>query len=330
MLTSFRTVIAAGVLGLAALSPQQVQAGRTSFSIGIGIGGGYRHGGYASFGYSHGYYRPYYRSNWCGPYIGLGYCPPPVVYYSNPVYYSPPVVYSTPVYSSAPVYVPQPVAQTVVTPPRYSYVDSVPNTAQIVAAPATQTTHTTAAPTQTPPPVPAQETNTLPPTQPAAIQPAAPRSAGGDGWALLGANDTRSALDAFAAAAEQSAQSGVAKVGYSLTAAFLGDDAKSVWALRRALLVEPESLNKIPLTAPIQNQLHAVAQRLQTRVTEGFYRSDDLFLIAALQFVDGQYPAADAALTRAISQGDKEQTTATLKTLIDMKLKGPFKYDYKP
>jgi hypothetical protein len=310
-----RSILMGLVAVLALGASHAAFAGHTSWSVGVGIGGpGY----YGGFGYHSGYYGHYYRPYYYRPY----YYPAPVYVAPSVVYVDPPpqttVVYQQPAPQTTVVY--QPAPQTAA-PQQYTYGYSTP-------APA-NTAQTTV---YNPPPY---QSNTQPAQvsapmqqQPAAMQPSQPggnfqppQQPYADGWALLSTDQARTALDAFAIEAERNPSAGAPKVGYALASVVIGDDAKAVWAMRQALQSDPNSLNQALLAASAHNQLRQAIGRYDSRIAGGFSRADDLFMVAALRYIEADYANADQALSRAVQLGDNTPSTTALRSLIDAKMR---------
>ena len=250
---------------------------RSSFSFSFGIGS-YGHRHYSPHYYSsYGYYRPYYQP----------YCPPTII---NRYEYG---------------YVPN--TAVIVTPPRQETVIVQPPPTTIYAQPQTS--------------VITQPQRVVYSTTPAAgidytttrIVPIV------DPWSLLSADqpNIRGAMDAFANQAERYPDRGVPKIGYGLTAALQGNDEKAAWAMRQAVLRDSESLKAVPVDGVVANHLRDLAARYESRLSDGFSRADDAFMLAALRFIQREYAAAQSAINAAIRSGDNEATTARLKEMIE-------------
>lgn len=256
---------------------------RSSFSFSFGIGSyGHRHYSPYHHSYSH-YYRPY----------SYNYCPPTVI---NRYEYG---------------YVPN--TAVIVTPPRQeTVIVQPPPVSSVYSSPATTIYSPPQQATYTPPTrltyTGIDYTNRT--TTPTPIV---------DGWTLLSGDqpNARLAMDAFAIQAERFPDRGVPKIGYALTAALQGNDDKAAWAMRRAVLTDSESLKAVPVDGVVANHLRDLAARYESRLNDGFSRSDDAFMLAALRFIQREYAAAQSAVTTAIKSGDTEVTTARLKEMID-------------
>lgn len=299
------TFLASAALAcLLALPALPASAGsRSSFSFGISIGSGHRsHSRYSSH-YSHSSHysrssrypsyhssRVYHRPVVVRPPV---YCPPPVVYHT-------PVVYHRPFPTSVVVVSPR----TVYTPP-----------------PATTTTYTYSAPEPTPvvyQPAPAPAVYSPPAPAPAPALPTGPvvQQAYLDGWALLRADQSRKSLNAFAAEAEQYPQRGLPKIGYALASAMNNDDTKAAWAMRHAINTDPASLASLSQDDSTHRRIDSLIARYTQRINEGFTRSDDRFIVAALYTLKLDYANAKQAVDEALAHGDNDTATSGLQRLI--------------
>jgi hypothetical protein len=266
---------------LVAFAPAPAQAGsRSSFSFSFGVSS---HDHYRSnwdrhsYGYGHSRW-PYSRSH---VYV-RDYCPPPVIH--RPVYYYEP---------NTAVYV-QPQPQTVIVQQPQVISQPAPVIIQQPAAPAT-TAYT---------------------PEPYGID--YNRTATADGWAHLSANqpDLRAAIDAFATEAERFPDRGTPKIGYAITQALTGNEDKAAWAMRQAVLRDPDSLKSVPADGVVANHMRDLVARYENRLADGFSRADDAFMLAALRFMQREYAAANAAITTAQKTGDTDAATFKLADLI--------------
>ncbi len=132
------------------------------------------------------------------------------------------------------------------------------------------------------------------------------------GFELLEHGRAGAALTQFAAIAEDERHATLPKVGYGLAAAMRGDHRKAAWALRRAIVIDPESLLYIPVTASLRERLEAVAFHYQAQVEERGGRVDDWFLYSAMRFILGDVEAAAYAAENAISRGDSTVAASAL------------------
>lgn len=278
----------------------------SSFSFGISIGS-YRHSPHFSSTYR-------YSSHYPSHYSSHRVIHRPVIV-RPPVYCPPTVIYSRPqpttvIYTQPRVvYAPAPAPTTV-----YTYSTPAPTPVVYQPAPAPRPVVYQPAPTPAvyspPPPAPAP----APPAGPIAQQ------AYLDGWALLRADQSRKALNAFAAEAEQYPQRGLPKIGYALASAANNDLTKAAWAMRHAINTDPTALATLSQDDSTHRRIDHLIAIYNTRITDGYTRSDDRFMVAALQTLKLNYRAAQTAITQALSHGDNAQATSTLQRFIDQRV----------
>ena len=138
-------------------------------------------------------------------------------------------------------------------------------------------------------------------------QPAAPYATGGShdksrsdltglGWVHLREGRPDTALQVFAREAPLHPNDGVIKVGYALASAARGDRSRGVWAMRRALRIDPKVLHYIHL----DDQLRSFVRRL---VDTNARYPDQAFMVAALHYLLRNREAAQEAIHRAGRDG---------------------------
>ncbi len=118
----------------------------------------------------------------------------------------------------------------------------------------------------------------------------------GSGWAYLREGRPDKALQVFAREAPLHANDGVLKVGYALASAARGDRSRGVWAMRRALQIDPNVLHYIHL----DDQLRPLVRRLVD--TYARY-PDQAFMVAALHYLLRDRGAAQKAIHHAARDG---------------------------
>ena len=98
---------------------------------------------------------------------------------------------------------------------------------------------------------------------------------------MLAAGNDEAALQYFAALADQDHSAAQPKVGFSLAAAACGDFSKSVWALQRALSLNPGVIDQLQQQPSFLNTRSQVLARLQQSPAAS--SQDAGYLVAALQ-----------------------------------------------
>lgn len=134
------------------------------------------------------------------------------------------------------------------------------------------------------------------------------------GWDLLKAGRAGEALHRFGAAVRANPSDGIPKVGFSLAAANLGHLGEAVWVMRRALLTDPGSLDRIDGAATLQTGMEEVI--LRYRDTD-LFRSGDAdvyFMLAALYYMLDDLEASKKYVEKA---GDGTASSRNLYRLIE-------------
>lgn len=137
-----------------------------------------------------------------------------------------------------------------------------------------------------------------------------------EGWNLLRRGRAAEAADTFGRLAQASPTAGMPKVGYALAAAELGRLDKGIWAMRRALRQDPESLQYVTIDHQLQPKVEAMIKRYQQsdRYDDS---SDGAFMVAALLYLLGEMDAAQEAMERDSNSYDTYTSAKNLKRLIE-------------
>ena len=141
----------------------------------------------------------------------------------------------------------------------------------------------------------------------------------GSGWVHLREGRPAKALDVFAREAPHHPSDGAIKVGYALATAARGDRSRGAWAMRRALLTDPNALHYIHL----DDKLRPLVRRL---ISAYAHSPPDTFMLAALHYLLRDGEAARKAIHQA--SGDRAASTKNLARLIG-EMPGAKKVPYK-
>jgi hypothetical protein len=239
-----------------------------------------------SFGLSFGGGYPYYRDS----------------YYYRPYYYRP-YYYSSPYsYSYSPYYYP---STTIV------YSDPSP---QVVYPPAPQQPTVVYTQPPNPQPVVVQQPQPVPQGQYAAPEPSV------NPWSALAHSDAAAARDVFMRQVDRDSLDGVAKVGLALALADSTDLAGGVNWMRRAVSVDPQSLRRTPLDQPLREKIQQLIVVYRDRGNDGPMKADALFMVAALDTIQGEYTRAAGSIHAAAEVGDSRPTTTALRRMIEREI----------
>lgn len=137
-----------------------------------------------------------------------------------------------------------------------------------------------------------------------------------EGWNLLRRGKPAEAADAFGRLAQASPTEGKPKVGYALAAAELGRLDKGIWAMRRALRQDPESLQYVIIDHQLQLKVEALIKRYQQsdRYDDS---SDGAFMVAVLHYLLGDMDAAQESMARDSNSHDTHTSAENLRRLIE-------------
>jgi len=135
------------------------------------------------------------------------------------------------------------------------------------------------------------------------------------GWSLLARGEQRRALKTFATQAQNNPKNGTIKVGYALAAAASGDLDRGVWAMRRAMRIDPDTLHYLTL----DEDLKGIVNHLITRYkNDSHYRvetTDRDFMVASLYYLLHDTEAAG----RFLPDQDTHASAKNLDRLIHQK-----------
>lgn len=142
----------------------------------------------------------------------------------------------------------------------------------------------------------------------------------GSGWARLADGQYTLALSVFAAAATNQPKSGRPKVGYALSAAAAGDLRRGVWAMRRALEIDPDSIHYVTIDASLRPRVERLVTRYRTYPDRTSGNADAAFMLASLHYLLGDVKSARIQVDLGVAAGDRSSSAANLAGLIDKKI----------
>ncbi len=142
----------------------------------------------------------------------------------------------------------------------------------------------------------------------------------GDGWARLAEGRYSQALSIFAAETSDRPNAGRPKVGYALSTAASGDLRRGVWAMRRALRIDPESMHYMTVEEPLRSRVVQLITRYRDNAGPAVHNAEAAFMLASLHYLLGDTDSARTAIDQAVADGDRSSSTGNLKRLIDADL----------
>jgi len=147
---------------------------------------------------------------------------------------------------------------------------------------------------------------------------------GDDAWARLAAGDARSALHSFARACrEENLPDGDEldladeKAGYAIAAHALEDEARMIWALRRAVQEDAMGLHYLPVSPEVRGLIESMRDEARERARDGRGDRDDWFVASAASFLLHDHETASEALARAEEAGDESRSAEALRAALD-------------
>jgi len=143
----------------------------------------------------------------------------------------------------------------------------------------------------------------------------------GNGWTLLGNNQASAALSDFGRQAQASPSKGDPKVGYALASADLGRLDKGVWAMRRALRIDPNSLHYVTLDERLNSKVEQIIQQYEKKLAYSAIDDDAAFMLASLHYLRRDIQAARSNIDQALLKRYHRTSTKNLKALIEKETK---------
>lgn len=107
-------------------------------------------------------------------------------------------------------------------------------------------------------------------------------------WNLLAAGRYAEALLAFGHQASGDPGNSLPKIGYALASAMSGDLRKAVWAMRRALHVNPDALEYVTVSRQLRRRIEHLVHDYEQVLTHSAQHADASFMIATLHQLLGE------------------------------------------
>jgi hypothetical protein len=137
----------------------------------------------------------------------------------------------------------------------------------------------------------------------------------GVGWSSLADGSDRSAFRYFSRQASRHIDDGQSKLGYAIASAFLDNHDRAIWAMRRALDVDPYSLSTVQFDEKLLSRIDQLAEEYAKLADTGNDPDAD-FMLAALSYLLNDSELASIAIDSAIGQGDDSDSAINLKSMI--------------
>ena len=139
----------------------------------------------------------------------------------------------------------------------------------------------------------------------------------GSGWPRITEGKYTDALAIFTREANLHPTRGVPKVGYALSAALSGDSKSGVWAMQRAFIIDPSSIEYIRLDERLRARIEELIEHYQGRVVGSDRIEGAEFMVASLHYLLGDSTAARTAIDVTLGDGGRAASTRNLRGLLE-------------
>lgn len=136
-----------------------------------------------------------------------------------------------------------------------------------------------------------------------------------EGWEQLANDKADYALDIFAVQSQQDLDSGEPKIGFSLAAATIGDKQRAIRAMRKAIRIDANALNRINIHT-LQPAIKKLSEYYQSTMYDDSVDADTAFMLATLSYLQQDYEASKSI----IAINDQSQSANNLRELLKNKL----------
>ncbi|MFG0257188.1 MAG: hypothetical protein ACF8GE_04725 [Phycisphaerales bacterium JB043] len=135
-----------------------------------------------------------------------------------------------------------------------------------------------------------------------------------------GRRDARRALRGFERLASERPRAPLPKVGIAIASLRLGREGDAIYAMRRAIRINPGALHRVPVRYDLYDDLHRIEKRLKRQGRHDYNSADEWFLIASLRVVAGHDGKARRAIRYALDQGDRSRATVELARYLGVRM----------
>ena len=139
---------------------------------------------------------------------------------------------------------------------------------------------------------------------------------GNDAWTTLVNGQAKYALSMFGNEAQSYPNAGLPKAGFALAAAASGDLDKGIWAMRRAFRYDSKSLHQLAKDTRLYHIFNDLIAKYGYSLQHSGRHQDEAFMVAALNYLKGDYATAEVAATRAAKDGDRSKSFKNLQQLL--------------
>ena len=142
------------------------------------------------------------------------------------------------------------------------------------------------------------------------------------GWASLADGHYARALAAFADETSSQPNQGRPKVGYALAAAAGGDLVRGVWAMRRALRVDPDAMHYVTVDGALRLRIEQLIASYIENPDDAIDDAEATFMLASLYYLLREPESARIAFRVALGGGASPPSTVNLGRIIERDLAG--------
>jgi len=133
-----------------------------------------------------------------------------------------------------------------------------------------------------------------------------------EGWKHLKNGNAGQAMQIFAIQSQQNLNTGVPRVGFALAAAANGELDRGIWSMRRAVKMDPGSLDQIAIDDQLEPLIKEINEKYKSGVINNPEPTHASFMIAALSYLQQDYSTAQNYIVDA----DQSPSTRNLRQLL--------------
>lgn len=139
-------------------------------------------------------------------------------------------------------------------------------------------------------------------------------------WASLAEGHYARALAAFADEASSHPNQGRPKVGYALSAAANGDLVRGVWAMRRALRIDPDAMHYVAVDGALRQRVEQLIAHYVEGADDALDDAEVTFMLASLYYLLRESESAKNAIKVALAGDGASLSTTNLGRIIERDL----------
>lgn len=133
-----------------------------------------------------------------------------------------------------------------------------------------------------------------------------------EGWKHLKSGHAGQAMKIFAIQSQQNLNTGVPRVGFALAAATNGELDRGIWSMRRAVKMDPGSLDQIAIDDQLEPLIEELNKKYKSGIIDNPEQTHVSFMIAALSYLQQDYSTAQ----NYIVDTDLSPSTRNLRQLL--------------